>query len=72
MEDKTRTAGRSEPTSAHDAGLGNLLAAKAEFSALAEEVGRSPEGRAYNIIVTDLEKLIFTVQGFFPQHSETT
>ena len=61
----------TEPITAHSTGLGNLYAAKAEFAHLATEAGRSPAGRAYNILVTDLEKLIFTVQGFFPQPSET-
>ncbi len=59
----------------HSTALGNLYAAKAEFSALATEAGRSPEGRCYHIVVTDLEKLIFVTEGYFrptPTNRETS
>lgn len=48
----------------NNAGVGNLYAAKAEFAKLAVEAGRGPAGRCYNIIVTDLEKLI-AVEAFY-------
>jgi hypothetical protein len=53
------------PVTPHSTALGNLYAAKAEFSALATEAGRTPEGRCYHIVVTDLEKLIFVAEGYF-------
>ena len=58
-----------EPTAddhPNNAGVGHLYAAKAEFSKLAFEAGRSPQGRCYNIIVTDIEKLLAVEAFYFP------
>jgi hypothetical protein len=50
----------------NDTATGHLYEAKAELIALQKEAGRTPQGRCYSILITDLEKLIHVEAGYFP------
>lgn len=53
----------------NDTATGHLYAARAELIALQAGADRSPAGRCYSVLITDLEKVIHVEAGYFPRRT---